>query len=373
MKHIILPSAALLCFVLMLSLSFYSCTESSDEDPDPDNNLNTNVDPDKITGSLKFKNATIIAGTLPTFTPQVDLKIWEDDTIYWVKDIIKRIRIKKPPSISLGSLMIYVEGSDSYVEVPFQKEEETDSVAVFYFDFNPDGWDLPIVFDVTIVPKKDDGTPLDPIEGPIVIDESENSGCSFTPNLIWEWIYTAQNGIFKSGPMFPQSVDGTVAGCCDSENNSFYDNCFGTSSHRVVNYETSVMVKIEYLKFFQGGDVAGQLFESTQNVNPLLTDFCSGTPGYKNTNISNDYLGRYALNTSNCTITIESLEGESEPIYASDGTKIGDFLFPIYAGFGTWAEYTLINDHFMKETRQVEGGSYVRMYEARNEDFTWRD
>ncbi|MDZ7607083.1 MAG: hypothetical protein U5K79_16180 [Cyclobacteriaceae bacterium] len=372
MKHINLTSAVLLCFALILPLGFYTCTEPSDEDPDPNNNLNTNADPDKITGSLKFKNATTIAGTLPTFTPQADLKIWEGDTIYWVKDIIKRIRIKKPPSVSLGSLMFYVEGSASYVEVPFQVEEETDSVAVFYFDFNTDGWDFPIVFDVTIVPKRDDGTPMDPIGGPIHVDE-QGSDCSFTPNLIWEWIYTTENGIFKSGPMFPQSVDGTIAGCCDSEGNSFYDNCFNTSSHRVVNYETSVMVQLDYLKLFAAGDVGGELIESTQNVNPQLTDFCGGTPGYNNRNVLNSYVGRYTLNTSNCKITIESLEGQTEPVYASDGTKIGDYILPIYAGFGTWAEYTIINGHFMKETRQVEGGSFVRMYEARNENFTWRD
>jgi hypothetical protein len=258
--------------------------------------------------------------------------------------------------------------------VPFEEEEEIDSIGIFYFDFDPSGWELPISFDLKIIPKDKNGTPLDEFEVPVLIEDHENISCIIESNsTIWEWIYTERNGQLVSAPMFPSTTSGTVSGCCDRDGNSFYDNCINTSSHRVVNYETIFMVSFEYLKFFSGGDVGGELSQFTQNVRPSESDFCSGTAGYSKSNTYNPFVGKYTYDTSNCTISITSLEGETEPIYASDGTKLGDFILPIYAGVGPSTEYKLVGNHFMRETRFMEGESFVRMYEARSPGYKWRD
>lgn len=370
MKHSIQPTPSLQRLLFILLAIMVSCTPKQ-EDPDPDNN-NGIANPDKLTQSLKFKSSTTVTGTLSDIAKTVDLKI-ETDSIFWTKGLIKKVKMKKPNSVSIGSISFYVIGSSSYINVPLNKNEETDSISVFDFDFDTDNWVLPISFDVRIVPRKDDGTPLDQFDLPVTIDDGKSSDCSFKTGQVWKWISTTGSN-FQWAPLSPQVANGTIAGCCDSDGNSFYSNCFNTPSHRVVNYQNFVVVTTDFLKFFEGGDVGGQLFETTQNIQPQLTDFCGGSPGYKTTNIANVYNGKYTFDSGNCTIKIENLEGLTEPVFSSDGIKLGDFVLPIYAGSGSMTEYKIISKHFMKETRSGEGGSLTRIYEAHPTGaLTWYD
>jgi len=362
MNHIILPTRFLASILMLCLVLLDSCKESTEDDPSPTIGTISVAAPDKATKSLKFDNATEVNGPLESVTSSAILEI-DKDSIFWVKGIVKRIIIKKPPSISIGSVSIYVKGSKSHFNVPMAKEEETDSISVFYFDFNPDGWELPTTFDIKIIPRKDDGSPLTDWDLPVLIEDENSSSCDFKNGRIWEWILTYRDNTIDRMAMQEDMVEGTISGCCDGDGNSFYDNCFGTSSHRTVKYNTSIMVRWDFLKFFEDGAVAGQLSEVTQNVSPQLTDFCGGTAGYKRTTVNNGYTGTYSINTSNCTLTIESLDGITEPVYASDGTKIGDFILPIYAGFGSNAVYKIVGGHFLKETRNIEGQSFSRYYE----------
>jgi len=377
--------------ILLLSIMFtFTVCQTNTEDVVPNNNNDddpqlvddnddnqptdqNDIDVNKLTKSLKFDNFDIITGTIPTTASLAEIKI-DTDTIFWVKGIKKRIRIKKPAGIALGALHLQIPGSDSYIETQFEENEESDSIAVFYFDFDPTDWELPLSFELNIVPEDENGTPVDVINEPVVIEEQNDGSCDFQPeNSVWEWIYTSMNGNFQLAPMYPQTVTGSVSGCCDSDGNSFYADCINTPSHSAVDYESVFMVNLEYVKFFDGNDVGGELSQFTQNIRPSETDFCAKTPGYSVGTVHNAFTGKYSFNPANCTITISSLEGETEPIIASDGTHLGDAPLPIYVGSGPMVEYKILSRHFMLESRNIEGAGLERLYEARSTAFEWFD
>ena len=120
--------------------------------------------------------------------------------------------------------------------------------------------------------------------------------------------------------------------------------------------------ELEYLKFFESGDVAGELDQFTQNIRPSLTDFCGGNPGYSGGNVHNAVWGTFTFDQSNCSLIIDQLEGLTD----------GGFPLPFYAGAGPSVEYKLLSRHFLKETRNGEG-SLERIYERRTAFFTWFD
>ena len=96
---------------------FAGCSEdAAPGDPNPEPNP-VSIDVNKIVKGLKFRNSTVIPGTIPTIITKADLKI-DTDTIFWVEGIKNRIKILKPAGqqVSSGSFYAQVAGADSYIK-----------------------------------------------------------------------------------------------------------------------------------------------------------------------------------------------------------------------------------------------------------------
>jgi hypothetical protein len=376
----------LMIVVVVIMFVWAACDTGAEEDPEPDGDStdttgivnNDTIPPpaggldlNELTNDLIIANATKMSGNLPVASNLFDLKI-DKDTIFLADGVKTRVRILYPPHVFTGSTFyMQIVGADDYLEVQFEEEEKSDTIAAFYLEFDPEGWELPFSFNIKLVPTDEDGNSGEEITVPVGIEAPANGDCDFlAEDKVWEWIYTVQDGDFYLAPMFPQIVAGTVAGCCDSDNNSYYSDCTSTPSHAVVDYESFFMVRSEYLIFHDDGKVEGELIQQTRNIRPSKSDFCGGVAGYSEEYTANNYEGTFSLNTGNCTIEIATLEGETAPIYTSDGTYLGDLPLPIYAGTSPYAEYQIISRHFIREIRTVEG--YLeRVYENTDSNIPW--
>ena len=369
------------CLILVMGL--WSCS-SDDPEVTPTNNgnngnnggnngnVNQNADPEKITRGLLLKNAEIKTGAMPENGTVHDLKI-SMDTIFWVNGIQNRIRFRKPADIVLGSVSMQVEGSNSYITAEFEETEESDTVAVLYFDFDPQDLDLPLKFNLKIVPNDDNGNGTDVINKPVVIEKENASGCDLDlENTHWEWIVTTMNGGFELGPMYQQSTVGSVIGCC-TNGQSEYANCPDASNNKSVDYKTVFMVEREFIKFFNGNDFVGELYLFTQNVRPSESNFCNGTPGYTRSKTYSPFTGKHSFNEANCTINLTDIEGETDPLFTDSGVYLGDFPRPVYIVGTPYAEYKFISKHFLKESRGGESTGLSRYFMRNDSGELWYD
>jgi len=367
---------------LLILFIVFSCEKTDDFTEDPDPNPILQGDPNLINESLSFKNGTTIQGTIPTNTSGLALKM-DRDTIALVKDVEPFVGIKKADGSILQTSTAYIQvaGSDTYFEVEFE-EIENDTLVYLNMDFDITDWQLPVTFDLNIVPIDDSGTPIDIITAPVIVEEelAQNSGnCSIEEFLngkdfqTYRWIVTYDNVGLPVRRVYGEefSVSQVVNGCCTSSG-SYYGDCIGFPTHAMVTGETKTVIGSAYIRFFRDGAVAGSLWNKvTQNVDPINFDFCNGVPAYNISSITNHYVGTYTFNSANCTITIDNLIGDSDPIYDNNGNEIGQFPRPIHAGQGFNVTYLKLSDHtLLEEHSDVETGedaTYMQVYRREEE------
>ncbi len=65
-------------------------------------------------------------------------------------------------------------GSFYYVAAELQESEENDTVSIILMGFDPTGLELPLSFDITIMPYSESGEPIDQITVPVKIEESND-------------------------------------------------------------------------------------------------------------------------------------------------------------------------------------------------------
>ena len=377
-------------FFLIVFLLFASCKKDDDMQEEPDstdipNNPNSpieqSVDPNEVTASLIFDNMKVISGPPPeskfsnkgTANSPVDLKI-DSDTIFWTPGIIKRIKILKQDTLTLNfGARVFVPGASSHIETSLREEEETDETGIFYFKFNISNWVLPVTFPLTIEPLDEEGNIVDRFEIPVKIEKPLETGggseCNLDlENTFWEWIsYNQENPPFFSAPMYPHLQPGTTFGCCIDGISSPGSVCTNTSDNRPLDYEIIFMRPLIFMTFLEDSEVkiAGQVY--SRNLDPFTSDFCSNSPGYSESNSVAGKRGDYVVN-ADCSITLENLQDDGgNANLLDDPTK--------YIGGGPQIKYTLISDHFMKQTITSSGNpdggrrfeEFGNMYERRED------
>ncbi|MDJ0645384.1 MAG: hypothetical protein QNJ57_05295 [Flavobacteriaceae bacterium] len=374
--------------IATMTLLFLACQNDDDfqQDSFPPND---NSDANAITESLKFRNATIISGDIPKSASLknnviADLKI-DTDTIFWVEGVINRLKILKPKDSPLftGSFYAQVEGSDNHVEAEFDMERENDTIVFFDFDFNLTGWEPPLSFNIKLAPKDDaSATPVDEFNLPVIIEElkNNNGSCNFNDidNTYWEWMSTWQNDSFHTGPLVWFFQDSTIGGCCDPKEGSYIAGCSPNNpDYTELSYINNYMVRYDFFKIGASTNVTtgentpqiyGRMQEGSNNADALTTDFCSTSASTQQSIKSNFFSSEF--NQSNCTFTLENMEGESEEVIIADGVPPVLVPLPIYMGSGDSVQYQILSDHFIKEVRQnLEGGpngGLVRYYIKRD-------
>lgn len=392
MKKLVFTTCNLLLYSLVILLLFTSCKKDDDMQEDPDSTESSesadipevqSVDPNRATASLILDDMKVVNGSPPESKSAamgagkspLDLKI-DSDTIFWTPGIIKRIKILKPEgtTLSFGAL-VHVPGASSYIETTLREEEETDEISILYFKFDSSSWVLPVTFPLTILPLDEDGNIADRFEVPVLIEKPLETGaggggeCDLDiENTIWEWIsYNQESPPFFTAPMYPHIQPGTTFGCCidgESDANAICDN---TPDYRFLDYEIIFMRPLVFMTFVDDSriNIDGQVY--SRNLDPFTSNFCSNTAGYSESNALSGKAGDYIIN-SDCSITLENLEdtGANQNLL-DDPTK--------YIGGGPYIKYTLISDHFMKQTITSSGGSdggrssdgFGNMYERREQ------
>jgi hypothetical protein len=363
-------------------LTFVACQNSVDDDSNPGNNDPGNEDPignippddnlpdpNELTASLGFPNANLISGQIPSATGNAEFKI-DIDTLFWVEGIKKRIRIRYPEMFSgaISSILIQVKNADKYFELEPEETESTDTIAVFYFDFDPEDWEPPLSFNLDIAVKDETGVIVDYFpQRPVEIEKPGDFGCSPVGDR-WDWLYTVVDGVLNRAEGYPQSTPGTVKGCC-VEGTSYYGNCIDTPSEGVVDYEAFYLQDFEYVKFFKEGNLAGELHEIMRNVNPTTSDFCSNRAGYNDRTVHNIFTGNYSFNQQTGKITLSNMDGLYETV------TIGSTVYevPLQLYFGNFGNVEMISCHFLVDRSNVEGMGMERVFERRSQEFRWYD
>jgi hypothetical protein len=365
-------------------LTFIACEENIEDDVNPGNNNNntgnedptgddppdnTLLDANELTGSIKFQNGNLITGQIPSSTGSTDFKI-DSDTVFWVEGIKKRIRIRYPDMFSgtIASILVQVKNADSYFELEPDETESSDTIAVFYFDFDPADWEIPLSFDLDIAVKDETGEVVDNFpDHPVEIEKPGDFRCSPVGDR-WDWLYTTIDGVLNRAEGYPQITPGTVKGCCDS-GVSYYGNCIGTSLEGSVDYEAFRMQAFEYVKFLAEGNLAGELHENIRNVDPIVSDFCSNSAGYKDRIIHNAFSGQYSFDQASGKITLSDMAGQFEQV--TIGSAVYEVPLPLY--FGNFLNVKMISCHFLVDRSDVEGSIMERVFERRSEAFQWYD
>lgn len=366
-----------LMIILAVVFIFTSC-QNDDNFVQAPNNPTTNVDANKITQSLKLRNGKIISGDIPkganskNATTVADLKI-DTDTIFWVEGVINRIKILKPENLNLLSESFFakVEGSDSYLEAEFEIEQENDSLVFLTFEFDPTGYELPLSFEITIVPKdKADNSPIDDFKLPVVIEEpiesSSNNGEDYWQGT-WYWMETTIDGMVHTKP-YDNINQSATAGLCCSGSNSFYFPCTSNDpNYTEMDYTIDYFVVREFLHFSEISDVRGELREMSNNLDWENSNICDNEPAYIGRTVHNPFTGTFTEIDSH-TRTLSNIKGQEEEIFL-ENISLGFVPFPIYAGSGPFVQYELLSKHYIKEIRNNPeggpGGGVERLYYKR--------
>ena len=389
MKRYISVNTYLLVAIVGCFIALSTCTEDEGSDPDPKGNLNGNpndstntnndndpntaIDANAISDNLILKDFTAINGSIPASSNLADLKL-DKDAIFLVEGIKNRIRILYPPNFATGSSSVYIQvaGADQYFDVPLEEEESSDTVGVFYLEFDPDDWEPPFSFNIKIAPHDDSGTPIDESEKEVVVEKKGDFSCSpSSPEPHWDWIWTTIDGNINSAPGHGRVTEGAVNGCClEGYTVDCIANGLPESEWISLDYVSTYRIEYEVLHFTT--DLQGGLMEITQNIDPSESDFCNGEPGYVYSFRDHLFWGDYTYNPSNGQVQLSNLESRSQEIYldAIDLTVTEYDKYFISPDF----LYEIISCHFLMETSSVEGQSRIRLFERRKgEGDTWYD
>lgn len=392
MKRYFSGKIYLLALVVGCSIALNACTEEDSPDPrqddNPEDSMNVDdndgpdavIDANAVSADLILENASTTNGSIPAASGLADLKL-DKDTIFLIEGFKNRIRILYPPTSGFAagssSLYIQVEGADQYYDVKLDEEESSDTVGVFYMEFDTDNWEPPFSFKIKIAPHDESGIPIDTITTDVEVEKRGNLPCSpWITGEEWDWLYTIRDGEVETAPGFGRTTETHVTGCCFTDVQASVDciaNGFPESEWKKVTGISAYIIDYEILSFASNGNMVGTLQEFIQNLNPSpeKTNFCSGSLGYITHINDHAFWGEYTYDPSNGQIQFFDLESRAQEVDLEElGTyTVYDkyFINPDYL-------YEIISCHFLMETSSVEGQSRIRLFERRNsEGDIWHD
>lgn len=392
MKRCISAKWYVLAIVVGLFIALGACTEEENSEPDPDPipkdstdtgidkepDVIVKIDPNDVSKDLIFQNATSQKGIIPASSGLADLKI-DKDTLFFVEGFKNRIRIRYPPNsgFAAGGLSTYVqvEGAEEYFDIKFDEEESSDTVGVFYMEFDTDDWEPPFSFKLKIAPHDDTGTPIDTISTPVEFEKRGDLCSPWSTGEEWDWLYTIIDGEIETAPGFGRTTETHVTGCCLVDVQASVDciaNGIPESEWKKVTGISAYSIEYEILSFSSNGNMVGTLQEFIQNLNPSpgKTNFCNGSLGYITHTTDHAFWGNYTYDPSNGRIQFPNLESRAQEVYLGDlGTYTVYDKYFINPNF----LYEIISCHFLMETGSVEGKSIIRFFERRTSPDDWVD
>lgn len=310
MKEYSSIKSLLLAGSLAILLATGSCTEDGAADPEPNGEPqdtakvddppigNDTPNANEISSGLLLDNATVHSGEIPAISPTADLKI-DKDTLFLTEGIKNRIRILKPDGLAqaIPSILIQVQGAEEFFEIIPEEEETTDSTLVFYMEFDPDPVkdDIPLSFEIKIVPKDEDDNGVDKFTKVVVVEEKNADSCSpLNPYPNWVWIWTTTAGVVTAAPGMPVGTVASTNGCCmEGYSVDCIANAIPEEEWLSLSYAAYSMANFEYISFSDDGSFIGGLTEQTQNLDYSESDFCVGVAAYIRNTRDNNFWGNF--------------------------------------------------------------------------------
>jgi hypothetical protein len=313
-----------ICVVMFCIASMVSCEKDPDV-PDPnDPGDSTNVD--TISNHLQFFEDTKIPGAIPTGPAVSSLFISVEDTIYLVDQVkrsIKFLHVGATPNVAGVYLQVH-SGSGNFASYYYNVPEEpevapSDSVSVIMVGFDPAGFDLPLIFNVTITPYDANGQPIAtdirPVKVISIADVSNTGPCTLVnppgEQWLWDMSYTENpNGGF-SFYNDPKKIWGSVGqiingSCCNGI--SVYGKCPGdTVTNASLLFNTIFMYPEESFKFLENGTFARTTIQVSNNPFPSESDFCGPGPGVvrESRNVVN-YAGNWTFDATTKNLQLQT-------------------------------------------------------------------
>jgi len=303
-----------------------SCT-SEEPDAAPGNQTTGNQtssgdltiqDLDKLSDHLKFFGATISPGKPPAAPGGSALKISIRDTLNMAAGIPMPIKFLHDEQADITGVYVQVrsfQGSTggilygtNFFEVPEVAETaESDTVSVVMIGFDPTDFDLPLSFEIDVIPVGPSGQPLDETTIPVVVEElgdpSSGDDCGLVmPGFYWSWSHsfitypvvtseTPQDSIFRFFYAPDVIWDGTqsIKGCCIAGNSDYGATCSlgRPEDERTLPFDTYYQQAYESFDFFENHTFKRITVENSANPLPDESDYCSGSSGVVYVSIKN--------------------------------------------------------------------------------------
>jgi hypothetical protein len=308
-----------LLFLLWIGgLFLYACSDhepgSDDTDAVTVATLDTWVDHLTFHGALK-KEGKAPGGTAGA------LKFSIRDTLHLFPGGFFPVKFLHDTTSDVTGVFFQVTGvvggpvSSFYFDVP-EVPMDNDSVSVVVIGFDPTkpgvaDVDLPLSFNITLVPHNDNGQPLDGGTIPVKIekrnDKSSSAACGLTGGY-WKWLF--KYGEFPNSQNVPGfdfyndpykkwlKTGQLIGGCCCKDSSSYNVPCPCAEngiSNAILHFSTYLQYKEETLTFNENGTFFRQTLADTPYPDPLASDFCANAGGVVRDDLSRTtYNGNWA-------------------------------------------------------------------------------
>ena len=275
---------------------------------------------DSLNDHFSIVNASKIPGKIPSsILGGGGLKFSIKDTLHLLQGAYFPIKFLHDASSDVTGIFLQVVGAkggmlsaSGYFDVPEVPDMDNDTVSVVLVSFDPTipgliDVELPVSFNIKIIPHDDNNQPLDAGTIPVVVDNingNVNSGICGLTDGYWQWIcsFSGLNGTDPATDAAfyndPEKVWGrsgqVVMGCC-CDGKSIYNNICPCSPDNSLNaslhFSTYSQYKEEALTFFENGIFFRQTVINAASPIPDSSNFCSNAGGITHERSSYDTYG----------------------------------------------------------------------------------
>ena len=292
---------------------------------------------DDLSDHLEFLNANKIPGKIPAAPAgSSSLKISFKDTLYLMEDARIPIKILHDAATNVAGVYVQIHGpstgtpgnaphSTYHYDVPeLVQTSESDTVTIILVAFDPDDFELPISFPVTIAPYDEahqllDGTEkiftIESFDGSPISGRSKSEACEFTTPPVegwWQWAYSL---IEKDGEIVfyssPDIVFGgqNIKGCCVNGTSDYGASCL-QADPKYVNtlfFPTYYQIAGETFIFNLNGTFERITLERHGDPDTDNTNFCGVAYGaIRNTNEFVTYEGNWTLDQATQDLRLQT-------------------------------------------------------------------
>lgn len=353
-------------------LILFCCSDPGEEEITPPNEEEEEITPDDADNLLKtfsFLSSTQITGSVPAVANSTIIRNDSKDTIYVLPGVKNVFRLSHPSSVVINGIFMAVEGSTFYVDVPALEEEDSDTVAVFLFEIDPEDLEGSMDVPVKITAYDAAKQPIDIIERIITVEEPSQNACDILVDgdtmsfgtTINEWLWRWTVVLDASGqPKFvngPGRMYGTlqkdIEGCCNPGCPAYVVNPTTQTGEWIfdsfVDAGTYYSISHESFMFYKNGTFYRYTIESEKNFDPASTDWCAGIPAYREGFDHVAYFG-----------THDYVPGDKDISYITDRFACSDPLG--ICGYGSRSGRVTFSCHALMITAGTEGQQEIRFY-----------